>query len=90
MEVGLKCNNFDSIEIDFMGVFVDMTGDLRAIVEHSNRFAENKRAVAMFDHDSKISCHVLKNTKKWIPVLSNLLHLSLTSTSDSFWKLGGQ
>lgn len=51
--------------------------------------AEYKRVVAtcMFDHDSKM---YMKTPIKWISMLTKLLDISLTSTSDFFGKLRGQ
>ena len=47
------------------------------------RITEHKRAVAMFDHDSKISCHVHQKTTKWILEVPELLDTRLIFMNDS-------
>ena len=51
---------------------------------------EHKKAVSMFGHNSKISCHVHENTTKWILQMSELLDMRLTISSDFSWKPGFQ
>ena len=48
------------------------------------RITEHKRDSAMFDHDSKIFYHVHKNNHEMDLEVSELLHMRLTFTSNSF------
>ena len=54
------------------------------------RIAEHKRAVCMFDHNSKISCHVYENNHEMDFGISELLDMRLTTTSEFSWKPGFQ